>query len=75
MAQGTERRAQGTGRRAQSTERRAQGTEHRAQGTGRRAQSSVTGLASRAGHAGLAVLRSLLKRHIAYNTSPIIHRL
>ncbi|MBK7478779.1 MAG: hypothetical protein IPI69_02980 [Bacteroidales bacterium] len=63
MAQGTERRAQGTGRRAQSTEHRAQGTEHRA-------QSSVTGLASRA---GLAVLRSLLKRHIAYNTSPIIH--
>ena len=54
---------------------RAQGTEHRAQG-GRtacgerlaaKAQGTGAGLAVLQS-CGLAVLRSLLKRHIAYNT-------
>ena len=42
----------------------------KAQGSGRR-----NGLrrAARGKSTGLRVLRSLLKRHIAYNTSPIIH--
>jgi len=43
---------------AQGTGLRAQGTGLRAQGTGHRAQGKRTGLASRAGHAGLASLLS-----------------
>ena len=48
---------------------------HGAQGTGRKngLRRAAGGKSAGGRSCRLAVLRSLLKRHIAYNTSPIIH--